>query len=118
MIDPLAHIRNWIFDLDNTLYPPENDLFGLIDAKMGAYIADLLTLDAAGARLVQKEYFKRHGTTLARDRAGPTRRRIPRHALGGAAPPERRAPRQPDLRGVGRGALIDPLRMSVAWGCL
>ena len=65
MIDPLAHIRNWIFDLDNTLYPPENDLFGLIDAKMGAYIADLLTLDAAGARLVQKEYFKRHGTTLA-----------------------------------------------------
>ena len=65
MIDPLAHIRNWIFDLDNTLYPPENDLFGLIDAKMGAYIAELLTLDAAGARLVQKDYFRRHGTTLA-----------------------------------------------------
>jgi len=65
MIAPLAHVRTWIFDLDNTLYPPASDLFGLIDAKMGAYIGDLLTLDAAAARVVQKEYFRRHGTTLA-----------------------------------------------------
>ncbi|MBB5684211.1 pyrimidine 5'-nucleotidase [Sphingobium boeckii] len=65
MIDALAHIRNWIFDLDNTLYPPGANLFALIDEKMGAYIADLLTLDAVAARKVQKDYFRHHGTTLA-----------------------------------------------------
>lgn len=65
MITPLAHIRNWIFDLDNTLYPPGADLFGLIDARMGRYIGDFLKLDAIAARSVQKDYFLRHGTTLA-----------------------------------------------------
>ena len=64
MIDALAHIRNWIFDLDNTLYPPGADLFALIDQKMGAYVAQLLTVDPAEARRIQKDYFRHHGTTL------------------------------------------------------
>ena len=64
-MDPrLAHVRTWIFDLDNTLYPARTQLFAQIDQRMGAYIADLLQLDAAGARAVQKDYFLRHGTTL------------------------------------------------------
>ncbi|WEK42711.1 MAG: pyrimidine 5'-nucleotidase [Candidatus Sphingomonas colombiensis] len=61
----LAPIRNWIFDLDNTLYPASADLFALIDAKIGAYVADLLGLDPIEARRVQKGYFLGHGTTLA-----------------------------------------------------
>lgn len=65
MIDALAHIRNWIFDLDNTLYPSSADLFGLIDARMGAYIGGLLGVDPIAARKVQKDYFRAHGTTLA-----------------------------------------------------
>ena len=65
MIDALAHIRNWIFDLDNTLYPSSADLFGLIDARMGAYIGGLLGVDPVAARKVQKDYFRAHGTTLA-----------------------------------------------------
>lgn len=65
MIDKLGHIRNWIFDLDNTLYPPAADLFALIDGRMGAYIAELLAVDLAEARRVQKGYFRAHGTTLA-----------------------------------------------------
>lgn len=65
MVRPLAHITNWIFDLDNTLYPASNNLFGLIDEKMGRYIAKLLGCDLVEARRVQKLYFHDHGTTLA-----------------------------------------------------
>lgn len=61
----LRHIDSWIFDLDNTLYPARSDLFELIDIRMTAFIADLLGIDAAGARRVQKGYFHEHGTTLA-----------------------------------------------------
>lgn len=61
----LSRIDTWIFDLDNTLYPPSAGLFDLIDARMGAFIARLLGCDLVEARLVQKRYFHDHGTTLA-----------------------------------------------------
>ena len=60
-----AHIRNWIFDLDNCLYPASAGLFELIDQRMGAYIQRLLDCDAIEARRVQKHHFHTHGTTLA-----------------------------------------------------
>jgi putative hydrolase of the HAD superfamily len=65
MLPALAHIDCWIFDLDNTLYPPSADLFGLIDIRMGQYIQRLLGCDAIEARRVQKAYFHDHGTTLS-----------------------------------------------------
>jgi putative hydrolase of the HAD superfamily len=65
MIAALAHVRNWIFDLDNTLYPASADLFGLIDQRMTAFIQDLLGLDWTQARALQKDYFHHHGTTLS-----------------------------------------------------
>ncbi|MBX3595605.1 pyrimidine 5'-nucleotidase [Sphingomonas sp.] len=65
MLAPLAHIRNWIFDLDNTLYSARIDLFTQIDARIGAYVARRLGLDPADAHRVQKGYFISHGTTLA-----------------------------------------------------
>lgn len=65
MIPALAHVRNWIFDLDNTLYPSSADLFALIDQRMGDYIGGLLGLDADAARALQKRWFREHGTTLA-----------------------------------------------------
>ncbi|MDF2494290.1 pyrimidine 5'-nucleotidase [Sphingomonas sp.] len=61
----LDHIRAWIFDLDNTLYPSSADLFAQIDAKMTEYIARLLGTDRGEARRIQKAYFLGHGTTLA-----------------------------------------------------
>ncbi len=60
----LAHIESWIFDLDNTLYPASARLFSQIDARMGAYIQQLLNVDAAEAFRVQKHYFHNHGMTL------------------------------------------------------
>jgi putative hydrolase of the HAD superfamily len=60
-----AHIRDWIFDLDNCLYPASTGLFALIDERMGAYIQRLLDCDPAEAKRVQKQHFHEHGTTLA-----------------------------------------------------
>jgi putative hydrolase of the HAD superfamily len=65
-MDPrLAHIRDWIFDLDNCLYPASTGLFALIDERMSAYIQRLLDCDAVEAKRVQKAHFHEHGTTLA-----------------------------------------------------
>jgi putative hydrolase of the HAD superfamily len=65
-MDPrFAHIRDWIFDLDNCLYPASTGLFPLIDERMGAYIQRLLGCDPVEARRVQKAHFHEHGTTLA-----------------------------------------------------
>ena len=60
-----AHVSEWIFDLDNCLYPASTGLFDLIDERMGAYIERLLACDRVEARRVQKAHFHDHGTTLA-----------------------------------------------------
>lgn len=65
MLARLDHVRNWIFDLDNTLYPASANLFSRIDAKMTAYIAGRFDLDNVAAHRLQKQYFLAHGTTLA-----------------------------------------------------
>lgn len=65
MLATLTHIDCWIFDLDNTLYPPSADLFGRIDVKMGEYIQRLLGCDPVEARRIQKDFFINHGTTLS-----------------------------------------------------
>jgi putative hydrolase of the HAD superfamily len=57
--------RLWIFDLDNTLYPADCNLFAQIDVRMSAFIQDLLNLDPIAARKVQKQLYYDHGTTLA-----------------------------------------------------
>jgi len=65
MLARLSGIRNWVFDLDNTLYPATADLFARIDERIGAYVARRFNVDAAEARRIQKGYFHQHGTTLA-----------------------------------------------------
>lgn len=64
MPHPLTHIDTWIFDLDNTLYPASCNLFAQIDAHMGAFIMNLLSVDAVEARRIQKGFFHAHGMTL------------------------------------------------------
>ena len=65
-MDPrFDHIHDWIFDLDNCLYPASTGLFSLIDERMGAYIQRLLGCGPAEAKRVQKAHFHEHGTTLA-----------------------------------------------------
>lgn len=54
----------WVFDLDNTLYPAECDLFAEIDQRMTDFVARFLRLPRDEARAVQKQYYAEHGTTL------------------------------------------------------
>ena len=65
MLARLASIRNWIFDLDNTLYPASADLFVQVDRRMTGFVAGLLGIGEDEARRLQKGYFRDHGTTLA-----------------------------------------------------
>src|SRR6516165_8375580 len=61
---PLGEIETWIFDLDNTLYPVSCRLFDQIHARMTRFIAERLDLTPEAALIVQKTYFREHGTTL------------------------------------------------------
>lgn len=58
-------VRVWVFDLDNTLYPPSADLFGQIDRLMSAFISEALEVGTVEADRLRQEYWRRYGTTLA-----------------------------------------------------
>jgi putative hydrolase of the HAD superfamily len=58
------HVTDWVFDLDNTLYPHHSNLFAQIDVKMTAYVSELLQLPRDEARKLQKELYLEYGTTL------------------------------------------------------
>lgn len=60
----LKRIGEWVFDLDNTLYPADNNLFDQVDRRMGEFIARHFGIGAQEARLIQKSYFHTYGTTL------------------------------------------------------
>lgn len=57
--------RDWVFDLDNTLYPASCDLFAQIDVRMTDFVAKYLGMDKVSARKLQKQYYGEHGTTLS-----------------------------------------------------
>ncbi|MDD9908250.1 MAG: pyrimidine 5'-nucleotidase [Ahrensia sp.] len=57
-------VTEWVFDLDNTLYPRHSDLFAQIDWKMTDYVSDLLDLPKDEARKLQKAMYREYGTTL------------------------------------------------------
>ena len=59
-----SHVENWVFDLDNTLYPPSCRLFDQIDQRMADFISLLLKVDKVEAKRIQKTFFYEHGTTL------------------------------------------------------
>ena len=65
LVRSFSHVREWVFDLDNTLYPHHSNLFSQIEVQMTAYVAELLQLPREEARRVQKDYYRTYGTTLA-----------------------------------------------------
>lgn len=58
------HVDTWVFDLDNTLYPHHVNLWQQVDARIRDWIADYLKIAHTDAFRVQKDYYKRYGTTL------------------------------------------------------
>jgi putative hydrolase of the HAD superfamily len=63
-VDMLGHINTWVFDLDNTLYPSDCDLWPKIDQRITLFLAHLSGLDGMSSRALQKYYYQRYGTTL------------------------------------------------------
>ena len=60
----LKNCETWIFDLDNTLYPVSANLFDQIDRRMCSYISNFLGITKAEAYKLQKQYFRKYGTSL------------------------------------------------------
>jgi putative hydrolase of the HAD superfamily len=58
------HIDTWVFDLDNTLYPHDVNLWQQIDVRIRDFIADFLNLSPQQAFRVQKDYYRRYGTSM------------------------------------------------------
>ncbi len=59
------HVETWVFDLDNTLYPPSVRLFDQIEVRMTQYVMTELGVDRQEADRLRNLYWHQHGTTLA-----------------------------------------------------
>jgi len=64
LLAKFGHVSTWVFDLDNTLYPPDCGLWPQINQRVTLYLAALTGLDGLSARALQRYYYHRHGTTL------------------------------------------------------
>lgn len=64
-IPGLEQVETWIFDLDNTLYPPEADLFGQINRLMTGFIMREIGVAEEEANHLRRAYWAEYGTTLA-----------------------------------------------------
>ncbi len=62
--ESFAHVTDWVFDLDNTLYPHHTNLFSQIDVRMTSYVSELLQLPRDEARKIQKQLYLEYGTTM------------------------------------------------------
>jgi putative hydrolase of the HAD superfamily len=59
-----AHIETWVFDLDNTLYPPRLNLWQQINDRISNYIAKFLNTTYDEAFRKQADLYRRYGTTV------------------------------------------------------
>jgi putative hydrolase of the HAD superfamily len=59
-----VNIETWVFDLDNTLYPHHLNLWHQVDARIRDYIVDFLHVSHDEAFRLQKDYYRRYGTTM------------------------------------------------------
>ena len=59
-----AHVETWVFDLDNTLYPHHLNLWQQVDVRIRDFIAAFLEVPHDQAFRIQKDYYRRYGTTM------------------------------------------------------
>jgi putative hydrolase of the HAD superfamily len=58
------HVETWVFDLDNTLYPHHVNLWQQVDGKIRDFVAARLNIAPEEAFRLQKDYYRRYGTTM------------------------------------------------------
>jgi putative hydrolase of the HAD superfamily len=56
-------VETWVFDLDNTLYP-HHLLWNQVDERIRKFIENFLQVPQDEAFRIQKDYYKRYGTTM------------------------------------------------------
>jgi putative hydrolase of the HAD superfamily len=61
---PFTHVDTWVFDLDNTLYPHHVNLWQQVDRRIGEFIGAWLNVSVEEARRIQKDYYRRYGTSM------------------------------------------------------
>jgi len=59
-----AQVETWVFDLDNTLYPHHLNLWQQVDERIRDYISTFLKVAKEDAFRIQKDYYKRYGTSM------------------------------------------------------
>ena len=59
-----GNVETWVFDLDNTLYPHHLNLWQQVDERIRTFVADFLKISKDEAFRMQKDYYKRYGTTM------------------------------------------------------
>ena len=59
-----SQVDTWVFDLDNTLYPHHLNLWEQVDERIRDYIANFLKLSHDDAFKLQKDYYRRYGTSM------------------------------------------------------
>lgn len=64
LLGKFGHVSEWVFDLDNTLYPSDCGIWPAIEQRITLFLIELCGLDGQSARAMQKYYYQRHGTTL------------------------------------------------------
>ena len=60
LIQNLAKKKNWLFDLDNTLYSPNLGIFSQIDERMKKFISKKLKLSETKSFILQKNFYKKY----------------------------------------------------------
>jgi len=57
-------LDTWVFDLDNTLYPHHVNLWQQVDVRICEFVGAWLKVSPEQARRIQKDYYRRYGTTM------------------------------------------------------
>ena len=62
----LSHRRDqdWVFDLDNTIYPAKSNLFLRVAVRITEFVAQHFDVPLDEARVIQTDLFRRYGTTM------------------------------------------------------
>ncbi len=63
-LSALKEVTNWVFDLDDTLYPSSEEIFGQMAERIQAFIMQALKTDAQRAWQIQRDYYQRYGATV------------------------------------------------------
>ncbi len=64
LINKINKINFWIFDLDNTIYRSDLNLFPQVQKRIGVFVSNYLKVNITEAKNIQKKFFLKYKSTL------------------------------------------------------